>query len=135
MAQKNISIKNHNKKHHREIMRGALFLYMSTIFSSCSWLRNFGPSRQIRISRSILFSLRDLSKGDTIRFMTEKPHPTPQVDGGISNVNLKSFILFGKLWTELSEHIFEYTSLSVGLIVFKYSGISFCLISPLRTFC
>ena len=67
--------------------------------------------------------------------MTEKPRSTPEVDGGINNVNLKSFIMFGKLWTEPSEHIFEYTSLSVGLIVFKYSGMSFCLISPLRTFC
>ena len=46
----NISIKNHNKKHHREILRGALSLYMSMIFSSCSSLRNFGPSKQIRIS-------------------------------------------------------------------------------------
>ena len=44
MAQKNIygSIKNHNKKHHREILRGALSLYMSMIFSSCSSMRNFG---------------------------------------------------------------------------------------------
>ena len=67
--------------------------------------------------------------------MTEKPRLTPEVDGGISNANLKSFLLFRKLWTELSKHIFEYTTLSVGLIVFKYLGISFCLISPLRTFC
>ena len=116
MAQKNIygSIKNHNKKHHREILRGALSLYMSMIFSSCSSMRNFGPSRQIRISRSTLFSLRDLSKGDTRRFMTEKPRSTPEVNGGISNANFKSFILFGKLWTEPSEHIFEYMSLNVG---------------------
>ena len=135
MAQKNISIKNHNKKHHREILCGALSMYMSMIFSSCSLLRNSGPSRQICISQSILFSLRDLHKGETKRFMMEKPRSTPEVDGGISNTNLKSFILFAKLWTEPSEHIFEYTLLSVGLIVFKYSGISFCLISPLRTFC
>ena len=54
MAQKNIygSIKNHNKKHHREILRGALSFYISMIFSSCFSLKNFGPSRQIRISRS-----------------------------------------------------------------------------------
>ena len=102
---------------------------MSMIFSSSS-LRHFGPSRQICISQSILFSLRDLCKGDTTRFMMEKPHSIPEVDGEISNANLKSFILFGKLWTEPSEHIFEYMSLSVGLIVFKYSGISFCLILP-----
>ena len=108
---------------------------MSMIFSSCSLLRNFGPYRQICISWSILFSLRDLCKGETSRFMMEKPHLTLEVDGGISNSNFQSFILFGKLWTEPSEHIFEYKSLSVGLIVFKYSGISFCLISPLGTFC
>ena len=53
--------------------------------------------------------------------MTEKPCSTPEFDGGRSNANLKSFILFGKLWTELTEHIFEYMLLSVGLIVFKYS--------------
>ena len=123
MAQKNVSIKNHNKKHHREILRGALSLYMSMIFSSCSSLRNFGPSRQIHISPSILFLLRDLCKGDTRRFMTEKPCSTPEVDGGISNASLKGFILFAKLWTEPSEHIFEYTSVSVGLIVFNYSDI------------
>ena len=58
---------------------------------------------------------------------------TPKVDDGISNANFKSFILFGKLWAEPSEQIFA--SLSVGLIVFKYLGISFCLISPLGTFC
>ena len=104
MAQKNISLKNHNKKHHREILRGALSSYMSMIFSSCSSLRNFGPSRQIRISRSILFSLRDLCKGDTKRFMMEKPRSTPEDDGGISNANFKTFILFRKLWTEPSEH-------------------------------
>ena len=34
-----------------------------------------------------------------------------------------------------SEYISEHTLLSVGLIVFKYSCISFCLISPLRIFC
>ena len=33
---------------------------------------------------------------------------TPEDDGGISNSNLKSFILFGKLGAEPSEHIFEY---------------------------
>ena len=108
---------------------------MSIIFSSSSLLRNFGPSRQIRISQSILFSLRNLRKGDTRRFMMEKPRLTPEVDGGISNANFKSFISLRKLWTEPSEHIFQYTLLSVGLIVFKYLGISFCLISPLRTFC
>ena len=64
--------------------------------------------------------------------MTEEPYSTPEVDGGISNANFKSFILFGKLWTEHSEHIFKYTSLSVGLIVFKYSALSFCLISPFK---
>ena len=42
MAQKNISIKNQNKKHHRDILRGALSLYMSMIFSSCSSMRSFG---------------------------------------------------------------------------------------------
>ena len=73
MAHKNISIKNHNKKHHREILCGALSLYVSMTFSSCSLLRSFDPSRQIRISQSILFSLRDLRKGDTRRFMIEKP--------------------------------------------------------------
>ena len=125
MSQKNIPIKNQNKKHHREILYGALSLYMSTIFSSCSLLRNFGPSRQTCMSQSMLFSLRDLCKDDTRRFMMEKPHSTPKVDGGISNANLKSFILFRKLWTEPSEHLFEYTSLSVGLIVFKYLGIYF----------
>ena len=91
MAQKNISIKNHNKKQHREILRGALSLHMSMIFSSCSWLRSFGSSRQICISRSILFSLRDLRKVDTRRFMKEKPRSTPEVDGGISNANFKSY--------------------------------------------
>ena len=51
-----------------------VFVY-SMIFSSCSSLRNFGPNRQICISRSILFSLRDLHKGDTTRFMM-KIHQT-----------------------------------------------------------
>ena len=118
MDQKNIPIKNHNKKHHREIPQGVLSLYMSMIFS-CSSLRNFGPSRQIHISQSILLSLRDLRKGHTRRFMMEKPCSTPEVDGGISNASLKGFILFAKLWTEPSEHIFESMSLSVGLIVFN----------------
>ena len=122
MDQKNIPIKNHNKKHHREIPQGVLSLYMSMIFS-CSSLRNFGPSRQIHISQSILLSLRDLRKGDTRRFMMEKPCSTPEVDGGISNASLKGFILFAELWTEPSEHIFEYMSLSVGLIVFNYLDI------------
>ena len=44
-------------------------IVLSMILSSCSSLRNFGPNRQICISRSILFSLRDLHKGDTRRFM------------------------------------------------------------------
>ena len=44
------SIKNQTKKHYRKIMPGALPLYMSMTFSSCSSLRNFGPSRQIFIS-------------------------------------------------------------------------------------
>ena len=39
--------------------------------------------------------------------MMEKPHWIPMIDGGISNGNLKSSILFGKLQTEPSEHIFE----------------------------
>ena len=51
--------------------------------------------------------------------MTEKSLSIPEVDGGISNANLKSFILFGKLWAEPSEDSFEYMLLSVGLIVFK----------------
>ena len=98
MAQKNISIKNHNKKHHREILCGALSLYMSMTFSSCSLLRSFDPSRQIRmISQSILFLLRDICKCDTRRFMIEKPCLIPEVDGEISNANFKSFTLFGKL--------------------------------------
>ena len=46
--------------------------------------------------------------------MMEKPHLTLEVDGGISNSNFQSFILFGKLWTEPSEHISEYMSLNVG---------------------
>ena len=79
---------------------------MSMMFSSCSLLRNFGPSRQVHISRSI-FSVRDLGKDETRRSMMEKPHWIPMIDGGISNGNLKSSILFGKLQTEPSEHIFE----------------------------
>ena len=59
---------------------------------------------------------------------------THEVDGGVSNANLKSFMFFEKLRTEPSEHIFEYMLLSVGLIVFQYLYISFCLISHLRTF-
>lgn len=43
---------------------------------------------------------------------------TPEFDGEMSNANLKSFILFGKLRAESSEHIFDYTLLSVGLIAF-----------------
>ena len=48
--------------------------------------------------------------------MTEKQGSTPEVDGGMSNANLKSLIWFGKLWAEHSELIYEY-----GLIVFKQS--------------
>ena len=59
------------------------------IFSSCSSLRTFGPSREIPISRSI-FLLRDVRKGETRRFMTEKPCSTPEVDGEISNANFES---------------------------------------------
>ena len=80
---------------------------MSMMFSSCSLLINFGPSRQVHISRSILFLVRDLGKDETRRSMMEKPHWIPMIDGGISNVNLKSSILFRKLQTEPSEHIFE----------------------------
>ena len=76
----------------------------------------------IRISQSILFSLIDLCNGDTRRFMMEKPHSTPEVDGGISNANFKSFILFRKLWTEPSEHIFEYTSLYIFLFDFTFKN-------------
>ena len=116
---KNKSMKNHNRKHYRDLWR-AMSLYMSMIVSSCSSLRIFSSSKSIRISWSILCPLRDLHKGKT-RLMTEK------------HAHLTSFILFGKLRTETSEHIFEYALVSVGLIVFKYS--SFCLISPWRTFC
>ena len=59
MAQKNISIKNHNKKQ---------------IYTKVT--------------------------------QEDSQRSTPEVDGGISNANLKSFILFRKLWTEPSEHIF-----------------------------
>ena len=83
------TIQNHNKKH-REILQEKLSLYMSMIFSSCSSLRNFGPSRQILISWLILFSLRDACKGETRRFMTQKLYLTNEVDGGLSNANLKS---------------------------------------------
>ena len=58
--------------------------------------------------------LRDLCKGETRRLMTEKQGSTPEVDGGMSNANLKSLIWFGKLWAEPSELIYEYC-----LIVFK----------------
>ena len=58
--------------------------------------------------------LRDLCKGETRRLMTEKQGFTTEVDGAMSNANLKSLIWFGKLWAEHSELIYEY-----GLIVFK----------------
>ena len=58
--------------------------------------------------------LRDLCKEETRRLMAEKQGSTPEVDGGMSNANLKSLIWFGKLWAEHSELINEY-----GLIVFK----------------
>ena len=47
--------------------------------------------------------------------MMNKPHSASEVDDGISHVNLKSFILFGKLWTVPLEHIFECMLLSVDL--------------------
>ena len=84
MDQKNKSLKNHTKKHYREILRGALSLYKSKIFSNCSSLRNFGPFRQIPTSRST-FLLRHVRKGETRRFTTEKPRSTPEVDGEIRN--------------------------------------------------
>ena len=65
------------------MLRGALYLYKSMIFSSCFSLRNFGPSRQIPISQLILFLLRDIRKGEIRRFMTDKP-----CSGRISNANL-----------------------------------------------
>ena len=71
------------------------------IFSNCSSLRTFGPPRSICISRSMLFSLRDVRKGDTRRFMTEKPRSTTEVGGGISNTNLKSF--------NLKNHFYKHT--------------------------
>ena len=58
-------------------------MYISIIFPSCFSLRNFGSSRQIRLSQPILFSLRDVRKGETRRLMTEKPNSTPEVNGGI----------------------------------------------------
>ena len=88
MAQKSKSIKNHNKKHYRKILHRELSFYMSIIVSSFSSLRNFGPSIKICVSRSILISLRHAREGDTRRFMTEKPHSTPEIGGGISNANL-----------------------------------------------
>ena len=42
------------------------------------------------ISPSILFSLKDVSKGEARTFMIEKPRSTLGVDGGISSSNLKS---------------------------------------------
>ena len=53
IGQETTSIKNHNKKHYREILCEALTLHMSMIFAGCSSLRNFGPSRQIPRSSSI----------------------------------------------------------------------------------
>ena len=67
---KNKSIKNRTKKHYREILHGTWSLHMSIIFSSSFSLRNFC--------------------GETRRFMMEKPRLPHDVDGGISNVNLKS---------------------------------------------
>ena len=106
---KNKSMKNHNRKHYRDLWR-AMSLYMSMIVSSCSTLRIFSSSKSIRISWSILFPLRDLHKGKT-RLMTEK------------HAHLTSFILFGKygpklqntflimlwsvlVWLYLNTHIF-----------------------------
>ena len=82
------TIQNHNKKQ-RNSAGKIVFVYVYD-FSSCSSLRNFGPSRQILISWLILFSLRDARKGETRRFMTQKLYLTNEVDGGLSNANLKS---------------------------------------------
>ena len=90
---------------------------------------------QIDVHKLIkLFWLTDLCKGKTRRFMMDKPRLTSEVDGRMKNAYLKNFILFRKLRAVPSEHIFEYKLLSFGLIVFKYSCVSFCLVSPLRTF-
>ena len=85
---------------------------------------------QIDVHKLIkLFLLTDLFKGQTRRFIMDKPRLTSEVDGRMSNAYLKNFI-----FSVPSEHIFEYKLLSFGLIVFKYSCVSFCLVSPLRTF-
>ena len=59
----------------------------------------------------------------------------PLIDGRISNADLKSFVLFGKLWTEPSEDIFEYMLLSVALIVFKLLMYIFLFDFNLFDFC
>ena len=111
VALKNKYIKDPHKKHCREIMHGALFLYMHMYMSIDI----------IPIKRWMERWNKNIHGGETTF--------APLIDGRISNANLKSFILFGNSWTEPSEHISEYMLLSVALIVFKYSCIFFCLIS------
>ena len=68
---------------YKEILRGALFLKLSTICSNCLSLNLSGPSRHIRIKQSTLFSLSIVHNGDTSKFITENAHSAPEVDGGI----------------------------------------------------
>ena len=106
MAQKNISLKNQQKTSQRNSAWSIVFVYVYDFFqlflAEKFWSIQTNTHKSINII--ISFSLRDLCKGDTKRFMMEKPRSTPVDDGGISNANFKTFILFRKLWTEPSEH-------------------------------
>ena len=85
---KNKSVKNHYKKYYIEILRGALTLSIYDFFQL--FLSEKVCFIQIYTHKSINIILiqRDLQKGETKRFITEKPRSTPEVDGGMSNANL-----------------------------------------------
>ena len=78
-------MKNHIKKH------GALSMYKSMIFPSCSSQRKYG-SNQTNAYITLLL-LREVCKGKTRIFMTEKQHSTPKVDDEISTFILKVFLM------------------------------------------
>ena len=78
---------------YKEILRGALFLKLSTICSNCLSLNLSGPSRHIRIKRSTLFSLSVVRNGDTSIFITENARSTPVINRGNKRDKLWCFIV------------------------------------------
>ena len=80
------------------LLLSLLCLKSSISSSNISSVSFSGPLRQIHINLSRFVSLNEECKGVQIRFITEKPRSTFEVEGGMSRLTLNKLAKLGKFF-------------------------------------